>query len=164
MSDFMEQRKRRVRFSVIDFIVILLVIACVVGIVLRYDLAERLFSDSVKKETRVTFIAEGISSEEAEAFRLNTDFYSGDAFFGTLSSVETAPAVIYYENANGVLASYEDGSRFDLRGSFTVSAVSGDNGYLLNGNTFLAAGSVFTLQANSVSVEITVLSVEAVGA
>ena len=162
MSDMQETKKSRVRFSVIDFIILLLVIACTVGIVMRYRLAERLFSDTARVEARVTFIAEAISPYEADAFRPNTDFYANDTFFGTLSSAESTPAVIYYEKSDGVLSSYEDLSRLDLRGSFTVRAVFGENGCLLNGNTFIAAGSVFTLSANSVSVDITVLSVEAV--
>jgi hypothetical protein len=162
MSDMQETQKSRVRFSVIDFIILLLVIACIVGIVMRYDLAEKLFSDTARVEARVTFIAEAVSPDEANAFRPNTDFHVRDTFFGTLLSAESTPAVIYYENPNGVLSSYEDASRFDLRGSLTVRAVFGENGCLLNGNTFIAAGSVFTLRANSVSVDITVLSVEPV--
>ncbi len=160
MSDIQEQKKRRVRFSVIDFVIILLILACGTGIVMRYDLVGRLFSNSAQKEARIAFVAEAISQEEAEVFRNDTKVYVGDSLFGTVSSVETTPAIIYRENANGVLISYEDESLADVHGTVTAEAVFSENGCLLNGNTFLAPGSVFTIQAHGISVTITILSVE----
>ena len=35
---------KRVKFSVADFVIILMIIACIIGVAMRYDIAEKLFS------------------------------------------------------------------------------------------------------------------------
>ena len=58
MSDTKITATKRLRFSVIDFVIILMVIACLVGVIMRYDLADRLFSKTVLTDARVSFVAE----------------------------------------------------------------------------------------------------------
>ncbi len=163
MTTSQEKRSGRVRFSVIDFTIILLVLACIAGVVLRYDLAEKLFSRSALEDAKITFVAEAITPAEAEAFRVNTKFRTEQDRFGTVTATETLPALIYYENSAGLLSSYEHETLLDLTGSFAARVLFSEDGCLLNGNTFIAAGSTFTVMANSAAVRITVISVDPAG-
>ena len=162
MSDTKITATKRLRFSVIDFVIILMVIACLVGVIMRYDLADRLFSKTVLTDARVSFVAESVLPAEKAVFVENTVFYTDLDAFGTLISVESKPARIYYENSVGALVYYEHDTLQDLSGSFRVKVLDTDSGYRLNGNTFLAPGSVFTVKAGGASVVITIISVEAV--
>ena len=152
---------KKISFSVIDFVVIIIIIALFVGVIARYDVVDRLFSKTSLVEAKVTFVAEAITAEEAAAFKENNKFYTDGDTFGTLTAVsDPAAALMYRENSEGVLVPYEHDSLLDIRGSFTCKVISSKNGYLLGGNRYIAAGSVFTVRADGVAVKITVLSIE----
>jgi len=160
MTDMNTQGTKRARFSVIDFVIILMILACLVGVAMRYDLAEKLFSKTTLIDARITFVAEAVTPEERAAFSENTVFYTDRDTFGILTTIESHPALIYYENNIGSLVHYEHDTLLDLNGSFRAKVLDTDNGYLLNGNTFLAPGSTFTVKAGGASVLITIISVD----
>lgn len=159
MTDSNVKTAKGLRFSVIDFVIVLMILACFVGVVLRYDLVNKLFSKTVLTEARITFVAEAVTPEERAVFTESTVFYTDRDVFGILSSLEAAPAIVYYENSIGSLVHYEHATLLDLNGVFRAQVVSSENGYLLNGNTFIAPGSTFTVMAGGASVRITVLRV-----
>ncbi len=148
-------------FSIVDFVIVLIAVSLIVGVVIRYDVVDNLFSKTSLVEAKVTFTAEAITENEADAFTENKRFYTeGGDLFGTLSTVsEPAKALMYIENSEGVLISYEHDSLLDVAGSFTCKVMPSENGYLLGGNRYIAAGSVFTVKSNGVSVKITVISI-----
>ncbi len=149
------------RFSVIDAAIIVITIILIAGVSARYDIVSRLFSKTSLSDAKVTFIAEAITDEEAKAFSEQTKFYLDGELFGTLSSASTPTnALIYKENDLGVLISYEDEKLFDIEGTFTCKVLRGDDGFLLGGNRYIAAGSVFTVRANGVAVKITIIGVQ----
>jgi len=163
MTDMKTKETKRVRFSVIDFVIILMILACLVGVAMRFDLADRLFSRTALVSGRVTFVAEAITPEERAVFTENTAFYTDRDTFGILTGIEASPTVIYYENSLGSLTHYEHDTLLDLNGSFSAKLLDTESGFLLNGNTFIAAGSTFTVKAGGASVLITIISVEATG-
>lgn len=153
--------EKKFTFSVIDFAVILVVVALFVGVIARYDVVDRLFSKTSLTNAKVTFVAEAIAPEEAAAFTENNKFYTDGDVFGTLTAVsEPAKALMYRENSEGELVAYEHDTLLDVRGSFTCRVMGSKSGYLLGGNRYIAAGSVFTVRANGVAVKITVISIE----
>jgi hypothetical protein len=155
--------EKKISFSVIDFSVIVIVIALFVGVIARYDVVDRLFSKTSLVNAKVTFVAEAISAEEAAAFTENNKFYTDGDVFGTLTAVtDPAKALMHRENAAGELVAYEHDTLLDVRGSFTCKVMESKSGYLLGGNRYIAAGSVFTVRADGVAVKITVISVETV--
>ena len=153
--------EKKISFSVVDFAIIVVVLALFVGVIARYDVVDRLFSKTSLVNAKVTFVAEAITPEEAAAFTENNKFYTDGSTFGTLTAVtDPAKALMYRENAAGELVPYEHDTLLDVRGSFTCKVMESKNGYLLGGNRYIAAGSVFTVRADGVSVKITVISVE----
>lgn len=153
---------RKLTFSVIDFVIILVIVALAVGIIARYDIVDRLFSKTSLSDARVTFIAEAITPEEKKVFTDNSVFYVENEEFGVLNNATSEKALIFRENSDGSLVSYEDDTLLDLSGTFTVSVLKTDKGYLLNGNRFIAAGSIFIIKHNGAEVRITVTSLEVV--
>ncbi|MBQ8254081.1 MAG: DUF4330 family protein [Clostridia bacterium] len=156
-----QNSQKKISFSVIDFAVIVIVLALFVGVIARYDVVDRLFSKTSLVDAKVTFVAEAITNEEAAAFTENSMFYTSGELFGTLTAVtDPVKALMYRETSSGELVAYEHDSLIDLRGSFTSKVMESKNGYLLGGNRYIAAGSVFTVRAEGVAVKITIISVE----
>lgn len=153
--------EKRFSFSVIDFAVVIVILSLFIGVIARYNVVDRLFSKTSLQNAKVTFVAEAITSEEAASFTENKKFYTEGEVFGTLTAVtDPVKALIYRENAAGELVAYEHESLLDVRGSFTCKVMGSKNGYLLGGNRYIAAGSVFTVRADGVAVKITVISIE----
>ena len=157
-----QNSEKRFSFSIIDFAVILVILALFIGVIARYNVVDRLFSKTSLQNAKVTFVAEAITEEEAAAFTENTKFYTDGELFGTLTAVtDPVKALMYHENAEGKLVAYEHESLLDIQsGAFTCKVMESKNGYLLGGNRYIAAGSVFTVRADGVAVKITVISVE----
>lgn len=153
-------KNRRTRFSIIDFVIILMLLACIVGAVMRYNIAESLFSKTVTQEMTVNFIAEALTENKVSAFNENAVFYSGNDSFGKLISVNSSPAIGYYENAEGIYTEYEKEGLYDISGSFVCELVRSDSGYLLNGKTYIAPGSVFTLKSGGAAVSVLITALE----
>ena len=156
-----KSNSKKISFSVIDFTIIIVILALLVGIIARYDVVDKLFSKTSLVEARVKFVAEAITPEEASAFNENNKFYIDGEQFGVLTAVTPQKAIMYRENAQGALVSYEHETLIDLKGDFTCKVMKSDSGYLLGGVRYIAAGSVFTVRANGVAVKITIISIEA---
>ena len=159
MNHTIEKKPRTIRFSVLDFVILFLVLACVAGIVLRSGLIDDLFVKTHARKIQVSFIAEAVTPEQDSVFTENTVFYREGERFGILTAAASESALIYYEADSGILSGYRHDTLRDLTGTFTCEALHTDNGYLLNGKTYIAPGSVFEIKANSVSVTVTVTAI-----
>ena len=145
---------KRVKFSVADFVIILMIIACIIGVAMRYDIAEKLFSKTKAEDVRVTFAVSSATDNT------NNAFSTGETF-GKLEEADSSPAVQYYENSSGVLTEKKNEGFYDITGTFVCRLVSTDSGYLLDGRTYIAAGSTFTLQCGAVRTTVLITSVGA---
>ena len=94
---------KRVKFSVADFVIILMIIACIIGVAMRYDIAEKLFSKTKAEDVRVTFAVSSATDNTNNAFSTGAVFMYGSETFGKLEEADSTPAVQYYENSSGVL-------------------------------------------------------------
>ena len=95
------------------------------------------------------------------AFSTGAVFMYGSETFGKLEEADSSPAVQYYENSSGVLTEKKNEGFYDITGTFVCRLVSSDSGYLLDGRTYIAAGSTFTLQCGAVRTTVLITSVGA---
>lgn len=153
-----EKARKKLTFSVIDFVVILVGIALIAGIIVRYDIVNKLFSKTKLTDAKVTFVAEALTPAQASALKEGTQFFSNEALFGTLHSVKTDNALIYSENVDGTLISSESSELLDADGSFLIKVTKTDRGYLLGGKQYIAPGSQFEIKANGAVISITIIS------
>ena len=169
-----EKARKKLTFSVIDFVIILVGIALIAGIIVRYDIVNKLFSKTKLTDAKVTFVAEALTPAQASALKEGTQFFSNEALFGTLHSVKTDNALIYSENVDGTLISSEsselldadgkpvkdgeNGEILDADGSFLIKVTKTDRGYLLGGKQYIAPGSQFEIKANGAVISITIIS------
>ncbi len=152
--------KKRVRFSIVDFVLVLTFLACIVGLLVRYDITDNIFTKTDSEEHTVHFSAEALSEGQLSSFSEKAVFYTGEQTFGRLSSYNASTATELIEKNDGTLAFYEKDGLYDVSGSFVCKLVSTDKGYLLNGRTYIAAGSVFTVNSKGTVISVTVMEIE----
>ena len=155
-----ETARKRVPFSIIDLVIILIVVALAAGIIVRYDVVNKLFSKTTLTDAKVTFVAESISQGQASALKEGQQFYVDDKLFGTLHTVSTDKTLIYTENSDGTLSSSESNELFDASGSFLIKVTKTEEGCLLGGKQYIAPGSQFEIKANGAAICITIISLE----
>lgn len=153
-----ESINKRIRFSIIDFVILLIVVALTVGVIVRYDLVSKLLTKTTLIDAKVTFTAESLSGAQLNALKEGTQFYSDGDLFGTLHTVSSDKTLIYTENSDGTLGFTESDELFDVNGSFLIKVVKTDNGYLIDGKHYIAPGSQFEIKANGAAICITIIS------
>ena len=159
MNNNISENKRNIRFSIADFVIILMVFACLIGALLRYDIAEKLFSKSVKNEYTITFLAEALTENEATAIRDGEKFFLDGDIFGEIQASDITNSVAYYEDNSGALVSYVKQDAFDVTGKIICELVDSENGYLLGGKTYIAPGSSFKVKEKEIEISILVISI-----
>ena len=166
MAEFIEKKteKKKTRFNIVDVIIIVVVIACIGGVALRVVLTNT-FKNNNMKDYIVTFKAEGLSYsqylgieqalDEAEKGGNFVSFADKDERLGKLYGI-TESELLYIESHNGEKIYFEVGendvnsiddddswkedSIWYIKGTIMCSGEDSDeNGFLLNGDTFLAA-------------------------
>lgn len=150
---------KRIRFSVADFVIILMILACVIGVAMRYNIAEKLFSKTKAEEVTVSFSVSSATENTEQAFTPGAVFTYEDMTFGRLHDAGSSAAVRYYENDSGILTAGSAEGLYNITGTFVCQLVKTDSGYLLDGKTYIAAGSTFTLRCGAVRTTVLITSV-----
>ena len=168
--------RRFPKFSIIDAVIILLVIAIVVGIYFRYSFFDTLNSTRNIKECYVTFKTQNTTETQLDALAKDDLIYfkSDKSAFGTLTveSEEKPLPILTYPATNDVTlygktyldVEYPQNVENPLiYGTGIIKcecSITDDGSYLLNGSTYIAAGQTYTVCTEKVTIEITITSIE----
>lgn len=144
------------RFNVVDFFIIAAVVACAFGAVLRFNLIDKLNVGAAKDTVEISFYIHNISDYSTQALIVGDEVYNGGVHMGKLGTVEIGKSEYYIENAEGVLELTYDETRYDVRGVIIGSGTMTDDGFMLNNNTYIAAGKEIKISTKNISVNILV--------
>ena len=169
----------KIRFNILDAVILLLIILCIVGLCFRHTITESLGLGDDLQSYRVSFEVRG------ERYTLPGQLAKGDKLYfadgilaGTLMGVDeysienaltagnetliVTPAETYVNDGGSfVSVSYPEGSLIDAEGAFRCEGGYGDGGYfLLSGDRYLAVGQTLTLYTDTVKITFTVTEIE----
>jgi hypothetical protein len=162
----------RIRFNVVDAVLILLAILAIVGVWQRKNL-QRLFDSGEALESyTVTFEIKKIRSTTADLLEKGTELYLQDQNtrvpLGTLAEqVSTSAATVYLQDKDGntVKAVYpQDNFEYllDAGGILNCRGIEHDGVFLLEGKTYLAVNQVVAAYTETADFEIRVTSIQKV--
>ncbi len=175
------ETKRKLRINAFDILIVLLVLACIAGMVVRYTVLKDLGNSASLSSYYVEFKANSVSYSATEAFNATVDdtdkenwvyFTDGTTKLGNLTVVDTVPeAVVYIKGGDGnsmVSAQYRDVVNDKEYITYNVSGkivcegmVSPETGvFLLNGETKIAPGSVLKVQTKYGDFTLEVVKIE----
>ena len=140
------------RFNVIDVLIILIALACVIGLVLRFGNVGGLSSTENLKSYDVYFSVSNIAYTSEDAFVQGDTvrLVESGAVLGEFAGLESIlPAEFFArdENGNLIVVNYPEATRIDVTGRIVSHGMMSDNGYLLNGTTYIAAGNEYAVQS-----------------
>ncbi|MBQ8509162.1 MAG: DUF4330 family protein [Clostridia bacterium] len=158
---------KKLRLNIIDFLIIVVILGAVAGIALRFGVVEKVVTKSSLSSAYVSFLIQDIQDESANYFVAGDSFYSQthSAEFGVLqSNIQFLPAEAYINNEVGELLKVYKEDRIDVRGVFLCEGIFTDEGFLLNGTSYIAPGSTVHVLSSTIDVTLTVTEIDAVGA
>lgn len=190
--DNQNRTQKKFRFTVFDLLIILLIIACVAGIIVRHTILERLENATAYQTYYIYFEAASVSYDATVALESTHDETSGENWIylsdgvtkvgnmtkGELSSSENlsvTPSDVYIKGADGktVRAQYADiekdkaSIKYDVKDILVICEgfVSSESGnFLLNGKTHIAPGTVLDVQTKYGDFSLKVASIEPITA
>lgn len=156
---------RRIRFNLVDLVLIIAVLACVTGVYLRYNVSEQFGVNHELNTFTLSFEINNIRYTSADAFPEGDAFYlkSPDKLLGTLLSIDsTSPTEVVYtdDKGNYKTAYYPEDTRIDLTGRLQTTGIMTESGFLLDGNTFLAPGQTYAVQTPRIDISVTITAIE----
>jgi hypothetical protein len=153
--------KNKIKFNIIDFIIILLVVACVGGIYVRYNLLDKIGVNAQLKNYEITFIAKDLRYSSLNAFEKDAnvrDRVTGNKI-GIFKEIETtSPASVYVTKSDGAIEKlyYPENTKIDVKGKIIVRGIMSDNGFLLEGKNYIATGTTLKISTEKLDIDIVV--------
>lgn len=177
MSDTAKKKGGKLRPNVIDFLIVIVIIGAVCGIALRGGVVEKIATNTSSEQARIHFLVEDISGTSYDAFVPGDDFYSKNhgCYLGKLENPSQMPAEKLIPTLEGGMSASvspaidvndpnSDSYRVDVRGELVGSGVFSEEGFLVNGSTYIAPGSEFTMESKNVSVTAVIVKIEKINA
>lgn len=160
MADTTQNKNRR-RFNIIDLLIILALTAVVVGVAFRYNLVDKIGVRSNEDTVVISFLVQNIKETSADALVLGDMFYieSNGMELGELISKNPTFAEAFVEDSEGKLVKTLNESTNDVRGEIKAKGKIKDEGFMLGGTQFLAAGKEIYVESRNIMVTITVTGV-----
>jgi hypothetical protein len=156
-----EKKRSGARFNLFDVILILVIAACIAGIVLHAyftkDLTET-YSETAVVSIRVT----GVSEQTAIAFcEPDAIIYlqENDKMIGSIDEAEYAPLILNLENTEGVLVKAEHPEKKEVTATATLTGTWTDDGFLIGGTTLAAVDKTLKIYTEHAVCEIIITGV-----
>ena len=176
-----EAKKDKLRFNVIDVLIIVLALACIAAVVLRFTVLEDLFKNNAEKEYVLTFKVDSLSSSQLEAILASIEeadnggnwvyFSDEETKLGDIIKIgEQNTETLYFVDENGktISAKYSDSDvendgdvTWTITGTITCYGIYNENsGFLLNGKQYVAANSKLDVKTKYCDFSLRILSIE----
>jgi len=163
MKDNNREKEKKVKFNIIDLLIIVFIILSAVGIFLRYNLADEINFNATGDTFEIEFAILNIQEASqdyiisGEKFHINTDSIE----IGTIKEILEVrnPALFYDFDKFGNITKTEAPGRIDVRGVMISNGRTTDDGFMINGNSFVAPNKEFYVHTGKWEGQITVISV-----
>jgi len=160
----MNTRTKKFKFNIIDLIIIIVALACVVGLVLRAQLADQF--DDKEQTALVTFRVAGILKNSVEkTFVEGDEYYCEDykGVFGTMGEiVEQRPAVQVSHDEDGIARESTIPYRQDIIGTMKCIGSFNDEEFFIEGTNRVIPGQSYEVYSLNRRMTIQIVSVEPV--
>lgn len=167
------KRRSNVRFNIMDFLIVLIVLLCVFSLVARYTTVLDKIGITDNLETyEMSFTVTNLRHTTPNFFRIDDAVYMQDdshTYVGRLLSREVGSTDAltitlssqYVQSENGFISAYfADNSFVDVSGRILCEGnMSRDGYFLLGGNTYLAVGQRLEVCTDLVSFELVVTDI-----
>ena len=153
----------KIRFGILDAVVLIIVVALAVALVFRFTTDMRLFTYDTEKYA-VTVRAEGLQYTTVDMLSLSDGVYfeNGEYLGSILTSPTVTPKMVYELGAEGDLipAYYPNNTLVDLTTNLECDLVTSDGMLMTKSGEHLAVGVVLKLHTQTVDITVEIVGIE----
>jgi len=163
-----DNKEKKSGFNIIDLIIVLFVLLAAVGIALRYNLADNIYLNATGEIFEIEFeTRENIQEASQDYLKPGVKFYINieSTEIGTIKEILEIrnPALGYEALSNGDVVQTDLPGRIDVKGIMESKGRITKEGFMINGNSFVAPGKEFLIHTGELEVWIRVITVKKVG-
>ena len=157
--------KKKSRFNIIDLLIIIVIITAVATVAVRLDLADKIVQATAEDSARVTITVFSIDQAAVGAVSEGDELVweQENCDFGSIVHKEVANAVKYNTVEDGSYVKTTDPERYDLTLTVDTKGTFTEEGYMLGGKSYLAAGKTVTFHNGKTALTSLVISVNEIG-
>lgn len=143
---------KKLSFNKYDVIIILLTVACVLGIIFRGTVSNAVSSTVYSDDAKIHFVIEETSESVLKSIQAgDTFYYPNGAVFGTLMEGYTYKnSEKYITDERGLTEKTELTEKYDISGHFTSTGRFTQNGFLCSGTRLFVNSSIELHSKNTV--------------
>lgn len=160
----MTARTKKFKFNIIDLVIIIVALACIVGLILRAQLADQF--DDKEQSAVVTFRVAGILKNSVDKTFVEGDEYYCDVFkdvFGTMGEiVEQRPAVQVSQDEDGISRESTIPYRQDITATMKCTGAFNGAEFFIGGTNRVIPGQAYEVYSLNRKMTIQIISVEPV--
>ena len=156
-----EKKSSGVRFNLFDVILILVIIACIAGLVFHTYFTKDL-SENYAESAMISISVTDVSEQTALAFCVNgAPVYSQetDTKIGVIETAEYGPMILDLENEQGILVKATHPERKEIRAMVSFVGTWTEDGFLINGTKLATIGTTLKIYTNGAVGTITVTDI-----
>lgn len=154
-------KKAKVRFNIVDFLIIVAVLAAILTVVFRGTLTELIGTVVYTNDAVIAIRIDGLGEEQLDLIKdgdvLNID---GEKFGSIISkSSENSTVIKLSESGAGnEFQRVRDPERYDVTCAINAKGTYNNDGFYLSGKRFMGVGEKITVVSDKYSFEATVIS------
>lgn len=162
MDRISSRRKKRYKFNVIDFLIILAVAAVIGGMVIRYGYYRSEKENMNRDEAKITLLVSGVPEEMRDAISegARISFVNGGEFTSTLETASSEGASVTFTGNNGEVVVSDSGDTYDVTLVIKTSGTLDSTGYRVGGKTDVAIGKTVAVYSPGFVVQGKVINIE----
>ncbi len=156
-----ENKRSGARFNLFDVILILVIIACIAGIVLHAYFTKDL-AETYSEPAKISFTISGVSEETALAFcKEGASVYDAktDMKLGTLDAASYTALPLELENSDGMLVQVTHPNKKMITGTASFVGTWTDDGFCVGGTSYITVGQTINIYTDHAVCIITVTAI-----
>ncbi len=134
--------RKKIRVSVIDFLIVITVIACVCGLFVHYKFFENNNEVVTSDTCIVSVMLYGIENDVSDKIEMGDKLFFGKdgKQFGIVGEALKEDSAIYFTNERNEINKGVDNTKKDVSLTVEVKGHLKEDGFYMNGTDYIAAG------------------------
>lgn len=158
------EKSKKVHFNVIDLVIVVLIVACIAGVFVRKALINSFDASPDLEKAEISFLTLNVRYTSADYFTSGKEVYisANSLKLGEfMKGFTITPAEKYIAEDDGkiIKVNYPENTQIDVRGKILSEGKWTDEGFLVDGNYYIAAGSNVEIQTDNFCVNILITDI-----
>ncbi len=156
----MPNNEKKTRFNMIDFIIIVVILAGIIVTVFRGAILDRLSFGVSSDSARITFYAENLTAGEVASLAEKDEFSLSDKTLGTLKSFNSQAQKVNVLSSDGkTFVRAEDENLYTVIGEMEISGENTENGFFFDSDVYIGVGKVLNIESKKCDISIVITKI-----